>query len=247
MPIDKGFSLLDVVKMRLVQIADMAKSGGWASVFKELAFLHRTAILVEKDLAEIEDRAELLSCAELKVVEIEKNMLSSGAYRFALPSRRLKALHNVERGYGGIALLRDQVIIGDTWYWVSESANEPRLLHMDLRRFGFKSWLKEYVYTFDIFVIPSERKGGISAAFQNSAMLLLRSKGYTKGYGYYWADNIAAHWCTRVTNKWKKVGMVSVSRCLTFTKAAPLADKAAPQMAAGLAGDLLAREGKRGI
>jgi len=232
--------VLDVVKMRLVQIADMARSNGWASVLREMVFLHRTAIVVEKDLSEITDRPELLANSKMQVVEIDRNMLFSGAYRFALRSRKLKALHNVERGYCGLALVRDNVVIGDTWYWVSKSTDNPRLWHVDLRRFGFKSWSKSYVYTFDIFVAPAERKGGISAAFQNSAMLFLRARGYTKAFGFYWADNISAHWCTRVTNKWKKLRAARASRFLIFTRTVPLVEKqAAPQAVAGPAEDML--------
>lgn len=216
-------SLWNVVKMRIAQVADLAQSNGWPSVLREMFFVDRRAIVVEKDLCEIADRPEALGKANLKVIEIDEDMLSGG-YQFALRSRRLKALRNVALGYGGLALVRDTLVIGDTWYWTSESTENPRLLHIDLRRFGFKSWLKSYVYTFDIFVAPAERKGGISAAFQNCAMLVLRSKGFTKGFGFYWADNIPAHWCTRVTNKWKKVRAVSVSRFLKLTRTVPLLD-----------------------
>jgi len=226
--------LLDVVKMRLAQIADLARSNGWPSVLREMVFVHRTAIVVEKDLFEIADRPQQFASSGLRVVEIDKDMLSSEAYRFAVRSRKLKALHHIERGYGGLALVRDDVVIGDTWYWVSESTDDPRLLHVDLRRFGFKRWSKSEVYTFDIFVAPAERKGGISAAFQNGAMLFLRSKGYTKAFGFYWADNIPAHWCTRVTNKWKKLRAVSASRFLIFTKSTPLPEEqAAPLVVTG--------------
>jgi hypothetical protein len=209
--------MFNVFKMRASQIRDLAQSKGWRVVFKEMFFLHRTAILVEKDLREIPDHPEVLASADLKVVELDQKLLASGTYSFALKSRELKAFRNLKRGYGGAALVRGTVIIGDTWYWSSESTDNPRRLHADLRRFGFRSWSKEFVYTFDIFVIPAERKGGISADFQNRAMLQLRHKGFTKGYGYYWADNIAAHWCTRVTNRWKKVRDVSVGRFLFFT------------------------------
>lgn len=204
-----------------------------------MVFLHRRAIVVEKDRSEIANRSEVLASANLKVVEVDENMLSSGDYCFALRSRWLKALHNVERGHRGIALVRDNVVIGDTWYWVSESTDNPRLLHVDLRRFGFKSWSKSYVYTFDIFVAPAERKGGISAAFQNSAMLLLRSNGYSKAFGFYWADNIPAYWCTRVTNKWKKVRAVIASRFLIFTYSAPIPEeRVTPEVAASAANTL---------
>jgi len=218
--------LLDVVKMRLAQIGDLARYNGWSFVLKELAFVNRTAVVVEKDLSEIADRAEPLASANLQVVEIDQKLLAA-PYRFSSNSRRLKAIHNLKGGYGGMALVRDNVIIGDTWYWIPESTDPNATLHIDLRRFGIKNWSERYVYTFDIFVAHAERKSGVSAAFQNRAMLLLRSKGYTKAFGFYWADNIPAHWCTRVTNKWKKLRDVRVTRFLTFMRAVPVPESQA--------------------
>jgi GNAT superfamily N-acetyltransferase len=214
--------MLNDVRMRVAQVAELVRSNGWRSLFKEVLFLKRTAIVVEKDLSELTERSKPLASARLKLVEIDKDMLSSGIYRFAVHSRYLKALNYLKHGCGGYALARDNVVVGDTWHYVSEAADDPRGLHEDLQRFGFREWSKDYVYTFDIFVAPAERKGGISAAFQNSAMLALRSKGYTRAYGFYWADNIPAQWCTRVTNKWKEVRAFSVSRCLMFKRAVPL-------------------------
>jgi len=222
--------MLNDVRMRIAQVADLVRSNGWNSVLKEVLFLKRTAIVVEKDLSELTERSKPLASAKLKLLEIDKDMLSSGIYRFAVKNRYLKALNYLKHGCGGYALARDNVVVGDTWHYVSEAAGDPCGLHKDLQRFGFEGWSKDYVYTFDIFVAPTERKGGISAAFQNSAMLALRSKGYTKAYGFYWADNIPAQWCTRVTNKWKEVGALSVSRCLMFKRAVPLRkDHAGPE------------------
>ena len=214
--------MLNAVRMRAAQVADLVRSGGWRSLFKEVLFFKRTAIVVEKDLSELTERSKPLAAAKLTLVEIDKEMLSSGIYRFAVNSRYLKALNYLKHGCGGYALARDNVVVGDTWHYVSEAADDARGLHEDLQRFGFRSWSKDHIYTFDIFVAPDERKGGISAAFQNSAMLALRSKGYTRAYGFYWADNIPAQWCTRVTNKWKEVRAFSVSRCLMFKRAVPL-------------------------
>jgi hypothetical protein len=222
--------MLNDVRMRIAQVADLVRSDGWSSLFKEVLFLKRTAIVVEKDLSELTERSEPLASANLKLREIDKDMLSSGIYRFAVSNRYLKALNYLKHGYGGHALARDNVVVGDTWHYVSEATDDPGVLHEDLQRFRFTHWIKSYVYTFDIFVAPTERKGGVSAAFQNSAMLDLRSKGYTKAYGFYWADNLPARWCTRVTNKWKEVRAFSVSRFLIFKWAAPLRkDQAANQ------------------
>jgi GNAT superfamily N-acetyltransferase len=216
--------MLNVVKMRLAQVADLIKSNGWASLVREVMFFERTAIVVEKDLAELIERPEPLENAKLRVVEIDQEMLSSGNYRFAIDYRYLKALNYLRHGYGGYALARGNVVVGDTWHYVTEATDDPRLLQEDLQRFGFKRWLNTDVYTFDIFVAPTERRGGISAAFQNNAMLALRSKGYTRAYGFYWADNIPARWCTQKTNKWKEIRSFSVSRFLIFKRAARLHD-----------------------
>jgi GNAT superfamily N-acetyltransferase len=214
--------MLNTLRMRLAQVSQAVKSNGWRFFFREVLFLNRTAIVVEKDLSEVRECSAQLTHAKLKLVEIDKDMLSSGRYHFVDTSRFLKALNYVRHGYGGYALVRANVVIGDTWHCASESTDDPRALHEDLRRFGFKTWVKNHVYTFDVFVVPAERKGGISAAFQNDAMLALRSKGYTKAYGFYWADNIPARWCTRVTNKWKEVREFNVSRFLVFKRAVPI-------------------------
>jgi GNAT superfamily N-acetyltransferase len=214
-------SPIEVLRMRLAQITDLVRSRGWSFFVHELVFLNRTAIVVEKDLSEIVEHPDVLASADLKVIEIDKATLSGGAYRCSLRSRQLKALYHLRHGYSGIALVRGNLIVGDMWYWVSHSTDQSRHEHPDLRRFGFKTWEKDHVYTFDIFVDPAERKDGISAAFQNSAMAILHAKGYTRGFGFYWADNIPAHWCTRVTNKWKKLRAVRLSRFLLATWSKP--------------------------
>jgi GNAT superfamily N-acetyltransferase len=214
--------MFDVVKMRLAQMLYSVRSHGWSSLLREIVFFGRTAIIVEKDLSEVVERPKPLVDSQLKLIEIDKDMLTSGTYRFAVAHRRLKALHYLGNGLGGFAAARNNLIVGDVWYYVSEATDDPSVLHVDLQRFGFKTWRKNDVYTFDIFVAPSERKQGVSAAFQNNAMVLLALKGYTKAYGWYFADNIPAVWCTRVTNKWKEVRAVSMSRFLMFRKVVPL-------------------------
>jgi hypothetical protein len=219
---DEDAHMLNVLRMRFTQVADLVRSKGWKSLFREVLFLNRKAIVVEKDLSELTERTEPLTAANLQLVEIDRDMLSSGVYQFAVGNRYLKALNYLKHGLGGYALVRGNLVVGDTWHYVSEATDDPRVLHEDLQRFGFTSWKKTEIYTFDIFVAPTERKGGVSAAFQNSAMLDLRSKGYIKAYGFYWADNLQAQWCTRVTNKWKEVRAFSVSRFLIYKRAVPL-------------------------
>lgn len=216
--------MLEIIKMRVAQISDLVRSDGWLFLCRQVVFINHRAIVVEKNLSEVAEHPGSLDASHLKVIEFDPSSFSPGTYRFALASRRLKALHYIEHGCRGFGLVRDDLVVGDMWYCFSETESDPRRIHADLRRFGFTDWDKTFAYTFDIFVIAAERKLGVSAAFQNSAMLILRSKGFTKAFGFYWADNLQAHWCTRVMNKWKKIRSVRVSRFLALTLSAPLRD-----------------------
>jgi len=213
--------MFDVLRMRAAQVADVLRTDGVVFLCKQVAYLNRSAIVVKKELAEIVDRPAPLEAANLMVVELERNSVASGALRFALTSRRLKAQHLFDHGYTGFGLVRGDTVVGDMWCCFSETESDPRRVHIDLRRFGFTEWDKSCVYTFDIFVAPAERKSGVAAAFQNAAMLKLRARGFQRGYGFYWADNLQAHWCTRVMNKWSRIKIVKISRLLVLTVAYP--------------------------
>jgi GNAT superfamily N-acetyltransferase len=217
--------MLNVGKMRFAQIVYSIRSDGWRSLLDELVFRGRTAIFVEKNLSEVVVRAEPLSSLRLELIEIDKQTLHRGAYRFAVAHRYLKALHYLESGCSGFAIARNNVIVGDMWCYTAKATEDPSRLHVDLQRFGFRDWRENEVYTFDIFVAPAERKQGVSAAFQNNATAVLASKGYVKAYGYYFADNVPAQWCTRVTNRWKELRAARVSRFFVFTRFVPLPEK----------------------
>ena len=214
--------MLNQAKMRLAQIEYSIRSDGWNALLEEIVYRGRTAILVEKDLSEVVVRPEPLSSLQLKLIELDRQTLRGGGYRFAVAHRCLKAVHYVENGYSGFAIARNNIVVGDMWCYIAKATEDPSHLHADLRQFGFRSWQENEVYTFDIFVAPSERKQGVSAAFQNNAMAVLAAKGYAKAYGYYFADNVPAQWCTRVTNRWKELRAVRVSRLLVFTRVVPV-------------------------
>jgi len=213
--------MLETVKMRWAENVYLIRSNGLSSFLREMFFVGRRCILVQKELTEVIDRPEPLTMAGMKVLGIDEAVLTSGLYQFSLKHRHLRACYYSKLGYGGFALARDNVIVGDLWYWPSGCTKDSSDLHEHLRWFGFAEWRKNDVYTFDIFVAPSERKQGVSAAFQNSAMLCLRGKGFTIAYGWYFADNVPAIWCTRITNKWKELRSISVSRLLIFRRLVP--------------------------
>ena len=111
-------------------------------------------------------------------------------------------------GYQGYALVRAGNIIGYTWYYSSRIADKP----IDIKWLSLKDWSSDYIYTFDIFLLPEERGKYLSSALQNMAIYALKAKGYRKAYTYIWSDNIPSIWMTRVTNKWKEIGRAHMSR-----------------------------------
>src|SRR5258708_23128662 len=106
--------MLSDVRMRITQVADVVRSSGWRALLKEVFFLKRTAIVVEKDLSELTERSKPLASAKLTLLEIDKEMLSSGLYRFAVNSRYLKTLNYLKHGCVGYALSRTNGNICDT-------------------------------------------------------------------------------------------------------------------------------------
>jgi hypothetical protein len=93
--------MLNTLRMRLAQVTQVVRSSGWRSFFKEVLFLNRTAIVVEKNLSELKGSSVQLTSAKLKVVEIDEDLLSSGAYHFVDRSRYLKALNYIKHGSCG--------------------------------------------------------------------------------------------------------------------------------------------------
>ena len=64
--------MLNDVRMRIAQVGELVSSNGWSSLFKEVLFFKRTAIVVEKDLSELTERPKPLASAKLKLIEIDK-------------------------------------------------------------------------------------------------------------------------------------------------------------------------------
>ncbi len=206
--------MINLLIMRVTQIYEFIRSNGWLPFLREIIYINRKAILAEKNLREVNDSRNFLQRSNIRFLEITPGTFDGNNYQYHIKNRKLKALHYLRKGYGGYAIARGNNILGDVWYVASnKSGHVPD--HPDIHWLGIK-WAKDYVYCFDIFIVPDERGNNLAAPFQNSAMYSLRNKGYLKAYAYYWADNIPAVWITRVINKWKELKTLRVNRFLFF-------------------------------
>ena len=208
--------MINLLIMRVIQILEFIRSNSWSSFLREVVYINRKAIVVEKDLHEVNDSTDFLQRSNIQFIEITPETYANNNYQYLFKNRYLKALHYLKKGFGGHAIVRGNKIIGDIWYFASNKS-EHLPDHPDIHWLGIK-WSQDYVYCFDIFIVPDERGNNLAAPFQNSAMYSLRNKGYLKAYAYYWADNIPAVWITRVINKWKELKTLRVNRFLFLKK-----------------------------
>jgi hypothetical protein len=212
--------MIDVIRMRSVQIYEFLRTNGWSSFFREVVYRRRKAIVVKKTLCETRDRTEELRQRNVEFVEIDQESLVHKKYQYRFKNRYLKALHYLGKGYGGHAIVKEGEIIGDIWYFAPDKSpdghRDPQWLDIQLSN--------RDIYSFDIFLIPAERGNNFSALLQNNAMHALCKKGYENAFAFYWADNIPAVWNTRVINKWKELKTLRMNRFLFFRKRAGCSD-----------------------
>jgi hypothetical protein len=194
--------------MRLIQIWESLKAEGLASSLHKGIYIKRKAIIIEKNLLEVNDSKRFLQHSNIKFEEITEDTINSKYYIFPIKNRYYKALHYLKKGYGGHVIVKGNEVIGDIWHSAT-SKGDKLLVHSDVYRFRIES-SNDFVYSFDQFVVPTERGNKVAAALLNGQLYSLREKGFLKVVAYYWADNLPAVWNTRVINKFKELKTLSV-------------------------------------
>jgi hypothetical protein len=208
--------LADRVHMRAVHIYEFVRSNGWNAFFQEVIYWNRKAIVVEKDLSEARFREDIFREEHVEFVELDPGTFSKRKFTYAVKNRYLKTMYYFRKGYGCHALVRENGVIGEIWYYSPKESNGLSD-HADLHWIGLPLGL-DSVYSFDIYFLPAERGRNLSAALQSSSMYALHQKGYRKAIAYYWVDNIPAVWNTRVINGWKEVKAIAASRFFLFRR-----------------------------
>lgn len=207
--------MLQYCEMRVIQALEMVLTGGWRSLWRDLFYLNRVAVPVRIDLDALRPVTDFTRPDGEGVLEVTAELLEQGRLRYPIKSRYLKALSYLGKGYRGFALVRGETVTGDIWCADSRAARQE-CNHPDELWLGFRCRTGE-AYTFDMFVDPEQRGGNIAAALQNGALHLLRKRGITKAYGFFWADNVPALWVHR-TLRWCELERVKASRLLLSRK-----------------------------
>ncbi len=200
--------MLVTILSRLYQIKELYQGNNLRSILGELIFYNRKAIVFEKDLSvHLANPGPFID--GYKVVDITLDTFNKYKKSYILKHRYLKAITNLRKGYNGFAILKDDKIIGDLWYYFQKGTKHIQV-HPDIK------WLhllfsSSDVYLFDILVLPEQRIKNLSGKFYNYILLKLKEKEFEKALSFVWADNLPPIWMHRMT-KWNEVFRVQVHR-----------------------------------
>ena len=207
-------TMINIFYMRLTQVYEHIKLDGLFSLFHEYFYFDRRAIVVEKDLVNYSLDVTKFSKNDIHLMDAEKIIKDINQYKFPVKNRYLKILHYLKKGYSGYVMVNGNTHIGDIWYFpkeVNQTADHPDCQWLGIHRF------KNEVYTFDMYLVPDVRGYNLAIALQSNALLSLHEKGFTKAYGYFWADNVPALWAHRMS-KWKEIRKIKMGRFLSYRR-----------------------------
>ena len=207
--------MISYCKMRIVQVIETIRQNSIKKLLRETIYLDREAVPVAIDLAALRPLEDFVHPSDERLTEITPEMISRQSIRYPIKSRFLKAASYLNDGYRGFALVNGDAVSGDIW---CASAVNPK----DGRKHPDEAWLsirceKGEVYTFDMYVNPEKRGWNLAAALQNGALHELGKEGFSRAYGFFWADNIAALWVHR-TLRWQELDRVQASRFVLSRK-----------------------------
>jgi GNAT superfamily N-acetyltransferase len=185
-----------------------------SDLFRQQIFRHRIATPAMMDLTKIQLENNK-SNTEYRFIELRMNELNSNKWSFAMPSRRIKAGHNLKRGLRGFAVVQGSLVLGDVWCAVPNSKDKS-VIHPDLKMLGIEC-KEDEAYGMDMLITPEYRGKNLAAPLQRFLQTTLRVEGYKKMYGYYWNDNIPAMWMHRML-QFKELPKRRISRFFSFIK-----------------------------
>ncbi len=208
--------MLTSIKIVFHQVIETLAEHGVKGIFRPRVFWNRCAIPVEMDLLTANlPLAGQLNTPEFKFVEITIDDLRDGKWTFAVPSRGLKAVRNLKRGFRGFAVLKDSTIVGDLWC-ITPRRDGKRIYHPDLQMLDILCGAGD-AYAFDMLISSTYRGKNLAVPLQKTLQAVLKMEGCQRVYGYYWEDNLPALWMHRML-KFKELPKRRVSRFFFILK-----------------------------
>ena len=208
--------MFESIKLIYHQVIEVLAEGGVSDIFRPRVFRNRlaTPVVMELSTSNLPLTGHLHS-TDYQFVEIKIMDLQAGKWSFAIPSRGLKALRNLKKGFRGFAVTEDSTVVGDVWC-LTPHKDGKRIFHPDLEMLGITCEEGD-AYAFDMFIAREHRGKNLAVPLQKSLQTVLKMEGCQKVYGYYWNDNLPALWMHRIL-KFKELPKRRVSRFFFLVK-----------------------------
>jgi GNAT superfamily N-acetyltransferase len=184
------------IRVILPEIRQAISDGKLRDFIQSRVFFNRVATPVEMDLTTLPTKISLNQDASFEFLELKLDDLQSNKRSISDPSRRLKAFHNLSKGFRWLVIITNTTVIGDIWF-ICCTHNQGGYIHPDLEMLGIQCGDRE-AYGFDMYIDPKYRGKNLAVPLQRYLQTVLRNEGYLKVYGYYWDDNLPALWMHRM-------------------------------------------------
>lgn len=169
---------------------------GLRDALREIVYLNRTMVAVEKDL---EAGPDLIKPPLRAIIVTKQN-----CGRYKNHGGIGNVLHNCRRGACALLLFKGMDLLGyQLWTLDKDFA--------DLRKLGLTLKDRE-AYLFDLFVYPQYRGTSVPKIIATETFNHLVSRGINKILGFYFKDNIKALWWHRATLKAREIKRVPATR-----------------------------------
>lgn len=179
-------------------------------------YINKIAVTVEKELINLPSIDDSLIQNQLELVSITSELLCENSaiqkpIRYADSERLKTAIDYLGKGYCGVGLVGGNEILGDIWY-TNACNSKHKKIHPDLKWLGMEGGDRD-VYAFDMLVPAVHRGKNLATLLQMGALHMIKNNGYSRAFGYYWAENIPALWVHRLL-KWNELKRLKVTRFL---------------------------------
>ena len=202
--------------IRLNQIGETWKTGGFNTLKRKMFFWNKDMVLVEKELSTVQLKPTITKESNFEFIEISKEKIGKiQDLNYSLKSRQLKLEANLAKGYQGFAVVQDNMVLGDVWFVGRNDLNEKGE-HPDLKFLKIKLNPKE-AYLNDMYINADKRGGGLVNFLLGQSLHALKKKGFKKVYGSYETDNIPALWMHRSLG-YKEVRKLKLQKFLFFVR-----------------------------
>ena len=186
--------------MKLVHLLRKAlfrsRMDGMRDMLRELVYVNRTMVVIEKDIRESRPAPE----SEIRFEVVDNSNLKEygGRAEWRIVS------HYCRRGARCVMAYREDTLLGYQFYTRENSFR-------DLLKMGV-SMGKDEAYLFDLFVFPEHRGTDVPKVITAWTFNHLVSEGISKIYGFYYSDNIRSLWWHRAVLKCKELKRIRVNR-----------------------------------